>query len=259
MTVLPLQSTILYGPVRSRRLGRSLGINLMSCDYKVCSFNCVYCHYGWTDRLTLDVHKCVDDLPRSEEVVKAVEGALRSSVEIDFLTFSGNGEPTLYPGFAQLVDEIVGIRDMHRPELKIALLSNSTGLGDENVRRCVRKIDVPVFKLDVGTEGKFRAINRPAEGVEFEEILDYLASLEGICLQTALFEGTPSNVSEEDLTHYFGCVRQVKPAEVHIYSIDRPVPQSNIMRVSREKLDRIALLGEKETRVRIRAFSLRDS
>jgi len=255
--LLSLHRGIIYGPVNSRRLGRSLGINLMPGDYKLCSFNCVYCHYGWTKKHTLDFAESLQDLPTVAEVAHAVEGAAASPLPFEYFTFSGNGEPTLHPHFPQLVDEVVRIRDRYRPAAKIALLSNSTGLLHEEVRACVSKIDLPVFKLDVGTEELFRAINRPAEGVKLAKIVDRLAALGDICIQSVLVEGAPSNVGDEELDAYFRHVRRIRPREVHIYSIDRPVPETEIALVSPERLEEIARRGERETGVPVRAFSLR--
>ena len=252
--LLPLQVGILYGPVNSRRLGKSLGINLMPGHYKLCSFNCVYCHYGWTKEHTIDARECLQDLPALDEVVKAVQQAARSALDFDFLTFSGNGEPTLYPQFAQLVDEVVKIRNRYRPEAKVALLSNSTGLINAEVRQSIHKIDFPVFKLDAGTEGKFRTINRPARGVSFRQILDSLSSLENICIQTVLIDGSPSNVTTNDLDAYFQQVARIRPREVHVYSIDRPAPDARIALVSPQRLEEIARCGEKQTGVKMRAF-----
>ena len=147
MTLLPLQSGILYGPVNSRRLGKSLGINLMPGSYKLCSFNCVYCHYGWTRKQGVDFKKYSTDLPTIDQVAESVAHALKSSLEFKFLTFSGNGEPTLYPQFATLVEEVVSLRNKYRPKVKIALLSNSTGLARENVLHSLVKIDFAVFLI----------------------------------------------------------------------------------------------------------------
>lgn len=257
MTVLPLQGGILYGPIDSRRLGKSLGINLMPVSYKLCSFSCVYCHYGWTDECTTDLRKHVKDLPLFDDVVKAVEQVLRSSMVFDYLTFSGNGEPTLYPQFAELLDEVVRMRERCRPKLKIALLSNSTGLVCKRVRDSIAKIDFPVFKLDVGTEEKFKAINRPASGVNFTEMLDLLTSLENVCVQTVLVNGTPSNVRKEELSAYFEHIGRIQPSEVHIYSIDRPVPNTEITLISPKILEEIALQAQKETGVKVTAFYFR--
>jgi len=255
--LLPLQVEILYGPVNSRRLGKSLGINLMPGGYKLCSFNCVYCHYGWTKKHILDAQQCLQDLPSLADVVKAVEQAARSALDFDFLTFSGNGEPTLHPQFAQLVEEVVKIRNKHRPQVKVALLSNSTGLVFETVRASIPKLDFPVFKLDVGTEEKFQMINRPAKGVSLARILEQLSSLSDIYIQTVLIQGTPSNVTEEDLEAYFRHIACIRPREVHLYSIDRPVPDTHIGLVSPPKLEEIALQGQKETGVKMKAFYAR--
>jgi wyosine [tRNA(Phe)-imidazoG37] synthetase (radical SAM superfamily) len=252
--VLPLQVEILYGPVNSRRLGRSLGINLMPGGYKLCSFNCVYCHYGWTKVHTIDVRECLQDLPSRDRVVEAVRIAARSALDFTYLTFSGNGEPTLHPQFAQIVREVVTVRDQYRPEAKVALLSNSTGLVRPEVRDVLPLIDFPVFKLDAGTEEVFCKVNRPAKGVELAQILGLLSSLENICLQTLLIEGIPSNVTEKDLEAYFQQVARIRPEEVHIYSIDRPVPDPHLVRVPPQKLQEIARRGEEETGARIRAF-----
>ena len=254
MTLLPLQSGILYGPVNSRRLGKSLGVNLMPGSYKLCSFNCVYCHYGWTKKQTVDFSKYHKDLPAIDEVVKSVARALKSSLEFDFLTFSGNGEPTLYPQFAELVEEVVSLRNKYRPKVKVALLSNSTGLARENVLLSLSKIDFAVLKLDAGTEEKFKAINRPARGINFSEIIDSLCSAIELYIQTVLVEGNPSNAAEDDLKAYFRKISFIQPEEVHIYSIDRPVPNKAISLVSKDRLEEISDWGKKETGVEIRPF-----
>lgn len=255
--LLALHRGIIYGPVNSRRLGPSLGINLMPEDYKLCSFNCVYCHYGWTTKHTLNFVESSQDLPTVTEVVQAVEGAVASPLAFDFFTFSGNGEPTLYPNFPQVVDEVVRIRNRYRPAAKVALLSNSTGLLHEEVRACVSKIDLPVFKLDAGFEETFQAINRPAPGLRLAQIVDLLTYLEDICIQTVLVEGRPSNVGDDELEVYFRHVRRIKPREVHIYSIDRPVPKADLVLVSPERLEEIARRGEQATGARFRPFSRR--
>jgi wyosine [tRNA(Phe)-imidazoG37] synthetase (radical SAM superfamily) len=249
-----LKQGILYGPVSSRRLGYSLGINLMSWTYKLCSFNCIYCHFGWTDKLTLDVEKHAKDFPAFEDVVKAIEEAVQSEMGFDYMTFSGNGEPTLYPQFPELVDAVVQIRDTYRPSVKLALLSNSTGLGDERVRASIPKIDIPLFKLDAGNEKTFKAINRPARGIKYDTIVEQLTALNNIYIQTAFLGGSPTNETEEELRMYFEKIRQIKPREVHIYSIDRPVPHTEITLVLPERLEEIARRGEQETGVRFKAF-----
>ena len=254
--LLSLQPEILYGPINSRRLGKSLGINLLPGKYKLCSFNCVYCHYGWTKKHTSDFNRYQRDLPSPDKVLNAVEGALKSSMEFSFLTFSGNGEPTLYPQFAELVEEVSNLRNKYRPRLKVALLSNSTGMVRQDVRESLSKVDYPVLKLDAGTEKIFKEVNRSATGVTFSGILDSLSSVEDFYVQTVLIEGNPSNATDEDLFAYFQIIKQIQPKEVHIYSIDRPVPNRKISLVSKKRLEEIAIWGEKEAGVTIRHFYL---
>jgi wyosine [tRNA(Phe)-imidazoG37] synthetase (radical SAM superfamily) len=254
MNVLKLQDSIIYGPVASRRLGRSLGINLMPITYKLCSFNCVYCHYGVTDKLILDTATYAKDLPDFDNVLEAVSQALRSSIGFDYLTFSGNGEPTLYPQFRELVQAIQELRKKYRPKVKIALLSNSTGLIHESVRQSIHDIDMPVLKLDTGNEDKFKAVNRPAHDVVFSDIVDLLASLENIYIQTIFLDGDPSNINKADIEEYYEKIALINPRAVHIYSIDRPVSYTGIKRVLPDKLEHIARFGKKRTGVLIEPF-----
>jgi wyosine [tRNA(Phe)-imidazoG37] synthetase (radical SAM superfamily) len=222
----------------------------------LCSFNCVYCHYGWTKKQTIDFNKYHKDLPSIDEVVKSITQALKSSLEFDFLTFSGNGEPTLYPKFTELLEEVVRLRNIYRPQVNLALLSNSTGIVREDVQLSLSKIDFAFLKLDAGTEEKFGAINRPARGINFSEIIDSLCSAKRLYIQTVLLDGSPSNVTEGDLKAYFQKISLIQPVEVHIYSIDRPVPNRTISLVSKDRLGEIADLGKKETGIEFKPFYL---
>ena len=252
--LLPLQTGILYGPVSSRRYGRSLGINLCPAGYKLCSFNCVYCHYGQTEKLSTDATSYEKDLPTYDDVIRTVEETLQSPMELDAITFSGNGEPTLHPQFPEIADAVVRLRDKYRPGAKVALLSNSTGLAREDVRRSVSRLDLPVFKLDAGTERMFTRINRPAKNVRFDEIVCQLKSLAGICIQTALIDGTPSNMDPDELLAYLELIRDIRPKEVHLYSTDRPVADSRVSRVAPDWLEDIASQIKDETGVPAVAF-----
>lgn len=226
----------------------------MPTGYKLCSFNCVYCHYGWTRVRASNVSQFMKDLPIYDDVLRAVKGALRSKEEFDYITFSGNGEPTLYPQFASLAGELARLRDRHRPGVKIALLSNSTGLSDPAVRESITHIDLPVFKLDAGTEQTLCAINRPAIGVDLGEITTRLAGMHDIFIQTVLVDGSPCNTSEQELEAYFEKIIMIKPRGVHVYSIDRPVPNTALVRVLPARLERIAALVSEGTGVAVRAF-----
>ena len=252
--LLKLQKGMLYGPVDSRRYGKSLGINLMPTQKKLCSFNCVYCHYGTTMRCTMNIDQYSGELPDIDKMVKKLEKKLQTDIELDLSTFSGNGEPTLYPDFADLVEEVAELRGKYRPDTKIALLSNSSGLIYDDVIESLDMIDLPVLKLDGGNEETFRAVNRPARSVKFEEIFEKLFSLDGIYIQTVFVDGQPSNIAKKDLTDYIDCIGRIKPQEVHLYSIDRPVPNTRISLVPPEKLEKIASKIKKETGVAARAF-----
>ncbi|MCP4570441.1 MAG: radical SAM protein, partial [FCB group bacterium] len=237
--LLKMKDGILYGPVNSRRLGKSLGINLSPGKQKLCSFNCVYCHYGWTKRLTTNLTPYANELPSADDVISAIEGALKSDTEFAYITFSGNGEPTLHPEFPQLVDQILRLKNKYRPKVKLGLLSNSTALTIDAVDEAVKSIDRPFLKLDAGTEEVFKAINRPAEGVRFDKIVERLITLNNISIQTVMIDGNPSNVTDDELSAYFDLIQKIEPREVHLYSIDRPVPGRDIRLVPPEILKQI--------------------
>jgi wyosine [tRNA(Phe)-imidazoG37] synthetase (radical SAM superfamily) len=228
----------------------------MPTGYKLCSFNCVYCHYGWTRVRTRDVSRFLKDLPEYDDVINALTGALNSQEPFDYITFSGNGEPTLYPRFASLAAELARLRDRYRPDAKIALLSNSTGLTDLAVQQSIVHIDLPVFKLDAGTEQTFCAINRPDPGLDFDEIMNQLAGLRDIYIQTVLVQGTPGNVAAQELDVYFERIRAIKPRAVHVYSIDRPVPNTKLKRVLPRRLEQIAALAREKTGAAVQAFHM---
>jgi len=253
--VYSLQSGILYGPIHSRRFGRSLGINLSPVERKLCSFNCVYCHYGSTDRLTTDETLWAEDLPPADLVLEVLETALQTQQELDVVTFSGNGEPTLHPEFPAIARGLVDLLEKYRPTLRTVLLSNSTGLARPEVREAIQFIDMPVMKLDAGRPQTFVDINRPADNIRFEAIVDELAQLEDFSLQTLLLDGRPNNTSTDELEAYFQLVGWIAPNEVQLYSTDRPVAKTGIGRVSPERLRRIAREGQHRTGVPFRVFS----
>jgi len=253
--VYALQTGVLYGPIQSRRFGRSLGINLASCSRKLCSFNCVYCWYGPTERLTTDVGEDLSELPPAGRVLEAVESALRSQEELESVLLSGNGEPTLHPEFPAIARGVAELVEELQPEARLVLLSNSSGLGRSGVREALDCIELPVFKLDAGTPETFLALNRPADGVRFEEIVDELSTLEGITLQTLLIDGTPGNTSEEELDAYFELVRRIAPVAVLLYSTERPVARSATHRVAAERLHEVARLGRERTGMTFRVYA----
>ncbi len=236
---IPLQKGIIYGPVSSRRLGRSLGINLLPTDVKICSFNCLYCQYGWTkvhERKPGDEHSWHS----VTEVRQAVKEALQTiSPPPAYLTFSGNGEPTLHPQFPEIVDEIIKLRDRFSPVSKTAILSNSSTVSDEKVRPSLSKLDVPIMKLDAGLSRTFKRYNRPNSGIVLEQIVEGLKQLQDITIQTLFSGGTAGNYHPENIEAWLEKIQNISPADVQLYTLDRPFPGKNIEPVNQIQLNEI--------------------
>ena len=237
MTQISLQTEIVYGPVFSRRLGRSFGINLLPKKYKSCSFDCIYCQYGPTIDKTLLPEK--DNLPSVEQVLDAVEKALQKPRSLDYLTFSGNGEPTIHPDFIEIVQGVKDIRDRLRPNLKLALLSNASLVMDPSIVDSIALLDVPMMKLDAGDEDTFYPVNRPVETIKLQDIIDGLKEIEALIIQSALIGGEVSNVRGESFQTWIDALLEINPREVHIYSSERPTAEENVVKVDGEKLQRI--------------------
>lgn len=233
---IPLQRGIIYGPVRSRRLGRSLGINLLPTSYKICTFNCLYCQYGWTlihGRILRDR----DAWPKVNEVYNALERSLKEiSPSPDYITFSGNGEPTIYPDFPVIVDGVIKLRNDLAPSAKVAVLSNSTMVMDENILTALSRLDVKIMKLDCGAVECFKSYNRPAKGVHFEEIVKGLAKLENVTIQSLFSGGPKGNFCPENIEVWIDNIQQISPSTVQLYTLDRGFPSNKIAMLNKNQL-----------------------
>ncbi len=251
MSSIPLQTGIIYGPVKTRRLGWSLGLNVSPTRYKFCSFNCVYCQYGWTKICALDTTEKVGDFPTPAEFEKALESALRRlrDVPIDNVTFSGNGEPTIHPQFEELVAIAKRLKEKYLPKAKLGVLSNSSTVCLEKVRRALVKLDFKIMKLDVGDPETFRETNRPCSGVDYRAMVDGLKSLPNVTLQTMFIDGEISNIGEREIGEWIKRVGEIKPLKAQIYSLHRPSAASSLQEVPAEKLKEIAGRAEKATGV----------
>ena len=250
MALLRLQSGIVYGPVASRRLGCSLGLNILPFEYKLCSLNCVYCQYGWTKTCALDVRSYVSDLPTAEDVALALRASLLklkdAGVAPSYITFSGNGEPTLHPQFEEIVRAVKKVRDELAPGASVAILSNSTTVSEESVRRALEQLDLRVMKLDCGEARTFGAYNRPCAGIDFQRIVEGLRKLKGFSVQT-LF--TNLNSDESSVNNWIDALGTLKPNEVQVYTLDRSAPLAALRAVSKDKLEEIARRVTSETGV----------
>ncbi|MBO4966228.1 MAG: radical SAM protein [Muribaculaceae bacterium] len=240
-------STI-FGPIHSRRLGVSLGVNLSPYDGKVCSFDCLYCEAGFNAQ-----GAGKSGLPAREDVARLLDEKLtemrQNGDKLDVITFSGNGEPTLHPHFAEIIDDTIAIRDKHFPEAKVSVLSNSTQLHRPDVCEALRRVDNNILKLDSALEKSMRLIDRPvAKDFTVEKVVEQLKQFEGqAIIQTMFLRGEHSgepvdNTVDAEVNALIEAYKAIRPREVMIYSLDRSTPEENLNKVPKEEL---LAIGEK--------------
>jgi len=251
MQNLSLQPGCIYGPVRSRRLGWSLGLNLSPTTYKLCSFNCVYCQYGWTSVCTLDTASRIKDFPSPDGFALALENILRRNRTIDNITFSGNGEASLHPHFEEIVDIAVSLKEDYLPGARLGILSNSSTVASEGVRSALTKFDFRIMKLDAGDIETFERINRPCCGVDYAAILGGLKSIEEVSLQTMFVDGEIQNAGEREVEQWMERVAEIRPVNIQIYSLHRPPAASSLVEVTGERLKEIAARTEAATGIAV--------
>ena len=238
-----LFDSIIYGPIHSRRLGVSLGINLMPITAKLCTFDCVYCECGWNQPVS---HP---SLPTREEVRIALESQLSIAVEpIDVITFSGNGEPTLHPDFLGIIQDTCALRDQYCPKAKVSVLSNSTQLGRIDVFEALRLCDNRILKLDSAIDATMRLIDKPVNAqLTVKQIAQWLSIFDGdFTLQTCFLRGeyqgqTIDNTTPEELTAWYKMVDYLHPKQVMIYVIDRVTPLETLEKIPAETMEKIAI------------------
>lgn len=236
---------IAYGPIHSRRLGTSLGVELMPLEHKLCTFNCVYCECGWNE----PVHH--PKLPTRTEVKTALEAKLSAlssqHSDLDVITFSGNGEPTLHPDFLGIIEDTCALRDRYYPKAKVSVLSNSTQLGRPDVVQALRLCDNRILKLDAGTDTMMRRIDLPVnERLTVAQIMEWLKVFDGdFILQTCFLRGEHAgeridNTTPDELEAWYKAVEILRPKQIMIYVIDRKTPEEQLEKISREEMERIA-------------------
>ncbi len=241
-----LRDSIAFGPIHSRRLGQSLGINLLPTDVKICSFNCLYCECGWTLEKSLTAHT----YPSVEIVTQAIEYKLKSCAEsgtkVDSITFSGNGEPTLHPQFDQIINHLLVLRDQYYPHAVISVLSNATQLMRPEVCDALKRIESPILKLDAGTQEMLNLINAPTVPVNIHEVVAQLCRFNGnLILQTIFLSGEQEglvfdNSTGESYDRWLEYVQQIHPKLLTIYSLDRETPAKGLHKLDTMKLEHIA-------------------
>lgn len=227
----------IFGPIHSRRLGTSLGVNLTPNDGKICSFDCLYCEAGFNAQGP----GTTGFAPRAE-VARLLECRLARMKEegngLDVITFSGNGEPTLHPDFPAIVDDTIALRDRFFPAAKVSVLTNSTRLGDPEVGRALMKVDNNILKLDSALENTVRVLDRPnSPGFSAEGVTELLRQFAGQgIIQTMMLRGrwegqTIDNTTEAEVEALIGAYRRICPREIMLYSIDRPTPARSLEKI----------------------------
>lgn len=237
---------IIFGPIKSRRLGISLGVNLLPLNRKHCTFNCLYCECGWTK----PENEACTVYPTREEISEALEKKLEAMkvrmAMLDTITFAGNGEPTLHQDFAGIIDDTITLRNRHYPSARIAVLSNGSMAGQAAVAEALKKVEQNILKLDAGTDETFQKINNPRIRVSLHEILDNLEKFEGnLIIQTLFVRGSWKgvefdNTTDTEVNAWLRHIKRLKPSLVMIYPIARATPAEGVEKVTMEELEEIA-------------------
>ena len=237
----------IFGPVHSRRLGVSLGINLLPSDGKVCSFDCIYCECGFNGD-----HRAKSPMPTRQEVHEALEAKLqdmqRNGPAPDVLTFAGNGEPTLHPQFPEIIADTLELRGRYFPKAKVSVLSNATMITKPEIRIALSKVDNNILKLDTVDHNYIHLTDRPVGKYSVEDIIANMKTFEGNCIvQTMFMKGTYNgqdvdNTSDRYVLPWLEQVREIAPRQVMIYTIDRETPAHGLQKATHEELDRIGEL-----------------
>ena len=247
-----LYDNIIFGPIRSRRLGISLGVNLLPIESKLCSFDCIYCECGWNDE-----HPGKRRFNAREDVRAMLDETLGKMVAEgtppDVITFAGNGEPTMHPDFEAIIEDTIALRDKHCPAAKVSVLSNATQIHREDVRRALKRVDNNILKLDSAFDATVQLMNKPQGNYTVARTVELLKMFEGdFILQTMFLRGEylgkrVDNTTEEEVAAWLKIVEELKPKQVMVYSLDRDTPCQTITKVEKDDLrdigDRVEALG----------------
>lgn len=245
-----LYDNIIFGPVRSRRLGLSLGVNLLPIESKLCSFDCIYCECGWNDE-----HPGKRRFNAREDVRDMLDRTLAKMVSDgtppDVITFAGNGEPTLHPDFEAIIEDTIALRDKHCPSAKVSVLSNATQIHREDVRRALLRVDNNILKLDSAFDDTVQLINKPQGTYTVARTVELLKAFEGqLIVQTMFLRGEylgrrVDNTTDEEVEAWLRLVADIAPKQVMVYSLDRDTPCQTLEKVEKDELRAIAERVEK--------------
>jgi len=236
----------IFGPVKSRRLGASLGINLLPLESKYCNFNCIYCECGFTPKVHTQVKTKLPARVEIHDLLAKELAEMRSSLKIiDTITFAGNGEPTLHPEFAEIVDDTIMLRDQLFPEAKIAVLSNATRIVQPFIHNALSKVDYNILKLDSVNEETIRLINCPSGNFNLSVILENLGNFKNLTVQSMFFRGIYKNKPVDnstgpDVDALVETISGLNPEHVMLYTISRDTPVDNLRKIKSVELEEIA-------------------
>lgn len=235
---------IIFGPVKSRRLGLSLGVNLLPTQSKLCNFDCIYCECGWNTKGARPRFNRREDVRRL--LGEKLRGMVAEGTPPDVITFAGNGEPTMHPEFGAIIDDTIKLRNEICPSARISVLSNATMIGREEVRAALMRVDNNILKLDSAFDETVRLINKPQGGYTVAKMVGYMKMFGGkLIIQTMFLRGeydgqSVDNTTEREVSAWLDIIRDVSPQKVMIYTIDRDTPAENLHKVTVDELDRIA-------------------
>ena len=245
---------IVFGPISSRRLGSSLGVNLLPSKGKLCNFDCVYCECGWNKDGRGD-----NRFPELADIEVALREkmskAAADGVKIDSITFSGNGEPTMHPDFPQVIDITLRLRDDYFPDAKVSVLSNATLIGREPVAEALMKVDNPILKIDASSDELIGKINKPVGVYHLADVVEALKGFDGKFVLQTMFLRSPEfdTASSEALAAWKDIVRELKPREIMVYTIDRETPDKSLAKYTVEEMgEMVKDLVEEGYKIQIR-------
>ena len=250
-----IREETVFGPIFSRRLGSSLGINLLPERGKICNFDCIYCECGWNrdgrdDTVLPTAEKVRNDL---EHMLQKLE---KENTPVDSITFSGDGEPTINPEFPQIIDDTLSLRDQYYPSAKVSVLSNATRVHVPEVFNALRKVDNPIMKIDAPTNELIEKINMPAPGYDVNRVIEALKQFNGnFVLQTCMLRGNGFDSSNpEVIGPMMDIVRLLKPREWMVYTIDRATPMQGLEKFSPQEMKALVqpIIDEGFTKVQIK-------
>lgn len=236
---------LIFGPIHSRRLGLSLGVNLLPIDAKICSFNCIYCECGFNTTMQ------ESPIPTREQVREALEAKLKEMVAAgqipDVITFAGNGEPTLHAEFEGIIDDTIALRNKYCPTAKVSVLSNSTKIHKPHIFNALNKVDNNILKFDSAIDRTMKLMDQPVgKQINVAWFIDHLKKFEGrLVIQTMFLRGevngeTIDNTTADEVEAWLNALEVIRPQQVMMYSLDREAPTQNLQKVTVEELNVIA-------------------